>query len=97
VLLRLPLELKTLFREWLQSATPERAARVISLVRQTRGGKDYDSNWRSRQTGTGPVAELIGKRVRNAVRRLGLDTQLPPIDTSRFHLPPRAGDQLDLF
>jgi DNA repair photolyase len=97
VLLRLPLELKTLFREWLETAAPERAGRVMSLVRQTRGGKDYDANWRSRQTGTGPVAELIGKRVRNAVRRLGLDTQLPPLDTSRFHLPPRAGDQLALF
>ncbi len=97
VLLRLPLELKTLFREWLETEVPERASRVMSLVRQTRGGKDYDSNWRARQTGTGPVAQLIGARVAKAVRRLKLDRPLPPLDTSRFHLPPRPGDQLHLF
>lgn len=97
VLLRLPLELKNLFREWLDTAVPERAARVMSLVRQTRNGRDYDPDWRSRQTGTGPVAELIGRRARTAARRLGLDKRLPPLDTTRFHLPPCPGDQLKLF
>ncbi|MFW6027584.1 MAG: radical SAM protein, partial [bacterium] len=97
VLLRLPLELKTLFREWLETEVPDRAGRVMSLVRQTRGGKDYDPDWRARQTGTGPVAELIGARVGKAVRRLGLDRKPPPLDTGRFRPPPRPGDQLDLF
>ncbi|MFP3944698.1 MAG: radical SAM protein, partial [Alphaproteobacteria bacterium] len=97
VLLRLPLELKTLFREWLEAEVPGRAGRVMSLVRQTRGGRDYDPDWRARQTGTGPVAELIGARVQKAVRRLSLDRELPPLDIGRFHLPPRPGDQLDLF
>ena len=97
VALRLPLEIKDLFREWLEARLPDRAARVMSLVRQMRGGNDYDAKWGQRMRGEGPIAELIGQRFRNAKRRFGLDTTTPALDTSQFHVPPRQGDQLDLF
>jgi DNA repair photolyase len=82
--LRLPLEIKDLFQEWLAAERPERAARVMSLVRQMRGGKDYDAQWMTRMKGEGPIADLIAQRFAAAVRRLGLNR-------------PRPGDQMDLF
>ena len=95
--LRLPLEIKDLFREWLQSERPERASRVMSLVRQMRGGKDYDPQWNSRMSGQGPIAELIAARFRSAKKRLGLERERLSLDVSAFRVPPRAGDQRDLF
>ena len=59
VVLRLPLEIKDLFREWLEAERPDRARRVMSLVRQMRGGKDYDARWNQRMKGEGPIADLI--------------------------------------
>ena len=97
VALRLPLEIKDLFREWLEAKLPDRAGWVMSLVRQMRGGKDYDAKWGQRMRGEGPIAELIGQRFRIAKRRFGLDKTPPPLDTSQFRVPPRHGDQLDLF
>jgi len=97
VVLRLPMEIKDLFREWLAARLPDRAERVMSLVRQMRGGKDYDAQWGKRMKGDGPIAELIGQRFRIAKRRFGLDRILPPLDVSQFRVPPKAGDQLDLF
>lgn len=97
VTLRLPLEIKELFREWLAEARPDRAARVMSLVRQTRGGKDYDADWAQRTKGTGPVADLIAARFKAAVKRYGLDGPRHDLDTTRFAVPPRSGGQLDLF
>ncbi|MBV9995097.1 MAG: PA0069 family radical SAM protein [Caulobacteraceae bacterium] len=97
VVLRLPLEIKDLFCEWLAAARPDRARRVMSLVRQMRGGRDYDSEWGKRMKGEGPVASLIGARFRAARRRFGLDGPAPTLDLSRFRVPPKAGDQLDLF
>lgn len=97
VVLRLPLEIKDLFREWLEAKLPDRAGRVMSLVRQMRGGKDYDAQWGARMKGEGPIAEMIGQRFRIAKRRFGLDRPLPALDASRFIVPPRPGDQLDLF
>ena len=97
VLLRLPLEIKDLFREWLEADHPERARRVMSLVRQTRGGRDYDPEWRKRQVGEGPVADLIASRFAKAKKRLGMTDRGPPLDASQFRVPPRAGDQLSLF
>src|SRR5262245_20389060 len=73
VLLRLPLELKELFREWLATEFPERAARVISILRSMHGGKDYVSQFGLRQRGNGPYAEQIGLRFRLAAKRLGLN------------------------
>ena len=97
VVLRLPLEIKDLFREWLASKLPDRAERVMSLVRQMRGGREYDAKWGQRMKGEGPIAELIGQRFKIARRRFGLDAATPPLDTSQFQAPPRSGDQLDLF
>ena len=97
VTLRLPLEIKDLFREWLSDARPERAARVMSLVRQTRGGKDYDPDWSQRMKGTGPVAELIGTRFKAAVKRYGLDGPRHELDVTRFRVPADARPQLELF
>jgi DNA repair photolyase len=97
VALRLPREIKDLFAEWLLAKRPERAERVMSLVRQMRGGKDYDAEWGKRMKGEGPIAEMIGQRFRIARRRLGLDRTHPPLDLSQFRRPPKRGDQMDLF
>ncbi len=97
VTLRLPLEIKDLFCEWLADARPERAARVMSLIRQTRGGKDYDADWSQRMKGTGPVAELISARFKAAVKRYGLDSPRTPLDETQFRVPASARIQGDLF
>lgn len=97
VLLRLPWEVKDIFREWLQSHYPDRADHVMSLVRQSRGGKDYGAAWDKRLIGIGVFAELIGQHFRLARRRYHLNSKPPPeLDVSQFHWPPRAGDQLGL-
>jgi DNA repair photolyase len=95
-LLRLPLEIKDLFREWLETQVPDRAKHVMSLVRSMRNGKDYDSNWGTRMTGTGPYASLIAQRFAIATRRLGLNEKHVPLDISKFRRPPQTGDQLAL-
>lgn len=97
ILLRLPFEVSGLFRDWLEEAYPARAARVMARIRETRGGKDYDANWGKRMRGEGEYAEMIAQRFKVAVARLGLDTTLPDLPTDRFRLPPRPGDQLELF
>ncbi len=97
VLLRLPLEIKALFADWLEAHYPERAKRVMSLVRQTRDGKLYQSEWRKRQTGTGAYAEQVARRFELACRRHGLHHGHPPLDETRFRCPPPAGDQLSLL
>ncbi len=97
ILLRLPLEIGDLFREWLDAHAPLRAKHVLSLVRETRGGKTYDSTFGKRMRGTGSYAELLGRRYRLACSRLGLNERDYRLDTGRFRPPPRRGDQLDLF
>ncbi|MCR5879972.1 PA0069 family radical SAM protein [Phenylobacterium sp. J367] len=97
VALRLPLEIKDLFQEWLQTDHPDRAGRVMSLVRQMRGGKDYDSQWGSRMRGQGPLADLMRARMDAAYKRYGLVRDRTPLDVSQFRVPPKAGDQLGLF
>ncbi|WP_298163147.1 PA0069 family radical SAM protein [Brevundimonas sp.] len=97
VTLRLPLEIKTLFAEWLADARPDRAARVMSLIRQTRGGKDYDADWSQRMKGTGPVADLISARFKAAVKRYGLDGPRHELDVTKFRVPADARAQLELF
>jgi DNA repair photolyase len=97
VTLRLPLEIKDLFREWLEEARPDRASRVMSLIRQTRGGRDYDPQWGSRMIGSGPVAELVNTRFAAACKRYGLNLERRGVDTSQFRVPPKAGDQMELF
>ena len=97
VTLRLPLEIKDLFREWLADARPDRAARVMSLIRQTRGGRDYDPDWSQRMKGTGPVADLIATRFKAAVKRYGLDSPRLPLDETKFRVPADMKKQMDLF
>jgi DNA repair photolyase len=97
ILLRLPHELKELFSEWLEKHYPLRAAHVLSLVRQSRRGALNDSAFGTRMRGTGPQAELLRRRFEVACRRLGLDRRIASLDTSRFRLPPRPGDQRGLF
>ena len=101
VIMRLPHELKALFKEWLATHYPERAQHVISIVRQMRGGKDNDPSFGSRMTGTGNYAELIEKRFDIACRRHGLNghgagRNPPELDCSRFRPPSRHG-QMTLF
>ncbi len=97
VLLRLPHELGPIFSEWLEVHYPLRAAHVLSLVRQTRGGKLYDSEFGERMKGTGPYAEVLRRRFEAACRRLGLSRTPPALDTTQFRVPPRPGDQPGLF
>jgi DNA repair photolyase len=97
VLLRLPLELKDLFSEWLETHYPTRARHVESLVRETRDGAMYQAEFGKRMRGTGPYAELLQKRFRAACGRYGLDAPRPPLDTSRFRRPHLPGDQMALF
>jgi DNA repair photolyase len=95
---RLPHELKQLFREWLELHYPERAAHIISLIQQMNGGKDYDSNFATRMRGQGVFADIIRKRVQIATRKAGLDRAWDTVlDVSRF-VPPRiASPQGELF
>jgi DNA repair photolyase len=97
VALRLPLEIKDLFQEWLAADHPDRARRVMSLVRQMRGGKDYDSQWGKRMKGEGPLAALMARRFATAKARYGLDFAFEGMDLDQFRVPPKAGDQIDLF
>ena len=97
VLLRMPLEIKELFREWLEIRQPGKAKHVMALIRQMRGGKDYDAQWNTRMKGTGPYAEMMARRFHMAVKKLGLNQQLRPLTINSFRRPPRLGDQLSLL
>ena len=87
VLLRLPLEIKDLFREWLEANVPGRARHVMALVRSMRGGKDYDSQWNKRMTGTGPYAQMMARRFRMAVKKLNLNRPSEPLVDQQFQTP----------
>jgi len=97
VLLRLPLEIKDLFREWLETHVPLRAEHVLSLLRDMRGGRLYDPAFGTRMRGEGPMADLLRRRFEVARRRLGLAARPAPLDVTLFRVPPRAGDQGSLF
>jgi DNA repair photolyase len=99
VLLRLPLEIGELFTEWLHEHFPDRAAKVLELVRQTRGGKLYRSEFGVRMRGAGAYAEMLEQRFDVAQRRLGLDERAYELDTSLFRVPagPDVTGQLRLF
>ena len=97
VLLRLPLEIKTLFREWLDSNYPDRAQRVIHLLQSMHGGTDYDSNYFARQRGSGPYADQIATRFRLAAKRLDLNKRRLKLRTDLFKPPQFAGSQLNMF
>jgi DNA repair photolyase len=105
VLLRLPLEIKDLFADWLGAHFPDRAARILKLVRETRGGALYQAEFGVRMRGDGPYAELIAQRFAATCRRLGIDAERRRaetdrrwrLDTARFRPPARKGQQLKLL
>jgi len=97
VLLRLPLEVKDVFKEFLAREYPDRARHVMSVIRSMRGGKEYDSQWGERMRGSGPYAWQIGRRFEMAAKRLGLNLERRTLRTDLFTAPAVAGDQLDLF
>ncbi|CAB3804036.1 hypothetical protein LMG28614_05940 [Paraburkholderia ultramafica] len=106
IVLRLPWEVAPLFKDWLAAHFPDRADRVMSRVRDMRGGKDYDSSFSTRMKGEGLWADLLKQRFHNAVRRLGLNrrdrgildmSHFRRIELSRAEEPARDNPQLDLF
>lgn len=97
VLLRLPLEVRDLFREWLMENYPDRYRHVFKLIRDTRGGKDYDSTFGRRMTGAGPIAWMIGRRFEIACARLGFNKTQVKTTTEHFRPPRPPTQQLDLF
>jgi DNA repair photolyase len=97
VLLRLPLEVRDLFREWLETNFPDRARHVFKLIRDMRGGKDYDSTWGRRMTGSGPIAWMIGRRFELACEKLGFNASKNRLTTEHFQPPRQGAEQLSLF
>ena len=97
VMLRLPLELREMFGEWLLAHYPNKFRHVFSLIRDTRGGKTYDSTWGQRMTGSGPYAWMIGRRFEAAAAKLGYAKQRTRLRTDLFTPPARSGEQLRLF
>ena len=101
VILRLPNELKDIFKEWLAAHYPERAEHVMSIIRQLRGGRENDPRFHERMRGTGNYADLIAKRFDIACKRFGLNghgggRRPPELDCTRF-VPPSPGGQMKLF
>ncbi|MBS0520140.1 MAG: PA0069 family radical SAM protein [Proteobacteria bacterium] len=90
IVLRLPLEIKDLFEEWLRTHRPDRAERVLSLIRQMRGGALYQAEFGTRMRGEGPIAQLLSARFAAAVKRLGLNRIRYRLDTQRFAVPDSA-------
>jgi DNA repair photolyase len=97
VMLRLPLELKDMFREWLGAEVPDRAARVLSLLQSMHGGRDYTAEFGVRGKGRGPFADLIAARFRLALKRLGMNQRRLQLRTDLFRHPVLPGQQMQLF
>lgn len=97
VFLRLPLEIKDLFQEWLTVHYPLKKQRVMSLIRQSREGRENDPRFRTRMTGTGAYADLIARRFAVTCKRVGLERNAMALDTTRFKGREDAGVQPDLF
>ncbi|NKB43706.1 MAG: PA0069 family radical SAM protein [Alphaproteobacteria bacterium] len=98
VALRLPLEVKDLFQEWLAENTPHRAGRIMALIRSMNDGRDYHPAWGSRQVGRGAYADALSKRFSLAARRLRLNANSHALSTTKFRVPTdKRGCQLTLF
>nr|WP_246206293.1 PA0069 family radical SAM protein [Propylenella binzhouense] len=97
VLLRLPLEVSPIFREWLMAEHPDRSRHVLSVMQSMRGGRDYDSEWGTRMRGSGPYAWQIGRRFELAAKRLGLNAERRGLRTDLFKPPVPIGGQLSLI
>ncbi len=97
ILIRLPYEVKDMFEQWLGAHYPDRAGRVLSLIRQCRGGALNESQFGRRMVGTGPYARLLQQRFHRALKRHELDKPMPDFDCDKFIKPLAAGGQLALF
>lgn len=97
VLLRLPLEVAPIFKDWLLRHYPDRYRHVMSLIRSMRDGKDYDSEWGKRMKGSGPYAWQIGRRFEIAAKRLGLNAERRSLRTDQFVPAAKATEQLMLL
>lgn len=97
VILRLPLEVRDLVVEWLMEHYPGKARHVLSLLREMRGGKDYDARWHERMTGTGPYAAMIAQRFALALKRFGYARRTMRLRTDLFRGAPPQAEQLNLF
>ncbi|MEP4424135.1 MAG: PA0069 family radical SAM protein [Nitratireductor sp.] len=97
IILRLPLEVSPIFKDWLLRHYPDRYRHVMALIRSMRDGKDYDASWGKRMRGTGPYAWQIGRRFEIAARRIGFNRARLALRTDLFKPPPRGGEQLRLF
>ena len=97
VLLRLPLEVRDLFREWVMENFPDRYRHVFKLIRDMRGGKDYDAKWGERMIGSGPIAWMIGRRFEAACERLGMNRRKLKLTTEHFEPTVKRAQQLSLF
>ncbi|WP_170570564.1 PA0069 family radical SAM protein [Ruegeria atlantica] len=97
IMLRLPREVSALWQDWLQENEPKRAEKIMSKLREMHGGRDYDPRWGHRMRGEGEYAELIGKRFKLAVKRLGLETKTSKLRCDLFERPTQVGDQLSLL
>lgn len=97
VILRLPFEVAPLFKDWLLRECPDRYRRVMQLIRDMRGGRDYDANWKTRMTGEGPFAKLIADRFRQARQRLNLSERHSKLATEFFKAPLEVAKQLSFF
>ena len=97
ILLRLPLEVAELFRQWLQEHYPLKADHVMTRVRDTRGGKDYDGRFGLRMRGSGAFADMIAQRFALACRKLNLQARDYDLNRAAFRVVEQSGDQLALF
>ncbi len=97
VLLRLPTTVREVFLDWLHRRQPNRASRVETFIRSTRGGAMNSSKWSDRQRGQGAIAEQIGQTFAVFAKKYGLDSDLPPLNREAFRPPRVPGGQLNLF
>lgn len=97
VILRLPLEVAPIFKDWLLRHYPDRYRHVMSLIRSMRDGKDYDSEWGKRMKGAGPYAWQIGRRFEITAKRLGLNAERRTLRTDHFVAAANATEQLMLL
>ncbi len=97
IILRLPLEVSPIFKDWLLRSAPDRYRHVLSLIRSMRGGKDYDAEWGKRMKGTGPYAWQIGRRFEITAKRLGLNQERLKLRYDLFQPPRPEGEQLTLL
>src|SRR5690606_3766166 len=97
IVLRLPLTVEPVFLEWLDRVQPDKKDKIISRIRQMRGGKLGSSAWGERMRGTGEMADQIQRLFRVFAQKYGLAGKLPPLDRSKFRRPHEGAQQLELF